>query len=75
MVRPPPLTAIPPARTARPPYRAPVPPARCCSLTNPAADRVRHKQYTVDLGAAGGSLRCAFSATRDVLFLLLQREV
>jgi len=45
-----------------------------CSLTNPAADRVRQQQYQVDIGA-GGTLRCAFSGTQDLLFLLLQREV
>ncbi len=45
-----------------------------CSLISPAADRVRYQQYQVDIGA-GGMLRCAFSGTQDLLFLLLQREV
>lgn len=44
------------------------------SLTNPAADKVKHQQYQVDIGT-GGTLRCAFSETQDLLFLLLQREL
>ena len=51
-------------------------PPRCLlrSLTNPAGDRVRQQQYQVDIGTCG-TLRCAFSGTQDLLFLLLQREV
>ncbi|KAL4425017.1 hypothetical protein ABPG77_001795 [Micractinium sp. CCAP 211/92] len=43
-------------------------------LISPAANRVRYQQYQVDIGA-GGTLRCAFSGTQDLLFLLLQREI
>lgn len=99
----------------------PVHPFLLSSLTNPAADKVKHQQYQVrrqlcnlrhccmygpacviqhriaiqrpghlarspataaaasfvlqvDIGT-GGTLRCAFSETQDLLFLLLQREV
>ncbi|KAI3424707.1 hypothetical protein D9Q98_008096 [Chlorella vulgaris] len=49
-------------------------------LINPAADRIKQQQYQVDLGGGtgggtGGTLRCAFSRTQDLLFLLLQREI
>ena len=43
-------------------------------LTKPTADRVQQRQYQVDLGP-GGTLRCVFSRTHDLLFLLLEREV
>lgn len=44
------------------------------SLTNPGAGRVAQQRFQVELGA-GGSLRCAFGGTQELLFLLLQREV
>ena len=58
------------------PHASPMPPplAPPPSLVNPGSDRVPHKQYSVDIGQ-GGRLRCAFSRTHDLLFVLLQREV
>ena len=80
------LTCAPPAqpRSTHDPQPASLLIRPCRSLTNPATDRVKQQQYQVDLGsgggtggstAGGGSLRCAFSGTQDLIFLLLQREV
>ncbi len=46
-------------------------------LGNMARDRVEQQQYKVDMSASkpGDTLRAAFSTTRDLLYVLLPREV
>ena len=43
-------------------------------IENPSSGRVVHRQYKADL-APGGSLACAFSGVRDILFVVLDREI
>lgn len=46
-------------------------------LTNMARDRVEQQTYKVDMSASkpGDALRAVFSTTRDLLYVLLPREV
>lgn len=46
-------------------------------LNNMVRDRVEQQQYKVDMSAskAGDTLRAAFSTTRELLYVLLPREV
>jgi hypothetical protein len=46
-------------------------------LNHMARDKVEQQQYKVDMSAskAGDTLRAAFSTTRDLLYVLLPREV
>lgn len=46
-------------------------------LNNMARDRVEQQQYRVDMSASkpGDTLRASFSTTRDLLYVLLPREV
>ena len=42
-------------------------------LDSPSADRVRYQRFQAEIAA--GTLRCALPGTRDLLLLLLNREV
>ena len=46
-------------------------------LVNLNKDRVEQQTYKVDMSSSkpGDTLRCCFSATRDLLYVLLPREV
>ena len=50
-------------------------PLTLLSTRRPLVPQVQSQQYQVDVGSGAGGLRCTFSCTRDLLYVLLPREV